>query len=83
MTTMNKIHGHELIHLIIRQNRVMSLEEIKDAALQNIGQDVSYYTCSETSMNTDQMIQFLLDRQKLVKKGDGFVINRGEVCDHE
>lgn len=80
---MKKIHGHELIHLIIRKQKAMSLEEIKDAALQDIGQDVSYYTCSESSMNTDEMIKFLLDRRKLVKKDEGFVINRGEVCDHD
>ena len=80
---MKRLHGHELIHLIVRQERSMTLEEIKETAETVFGDDVNYYTCSESSMNTDELIQFLLVRQKLVKNGLGYVINLGEVCDHD
>ena len=79
---MQKIHGHELIRLIALSNRVMSLEEIKDLAESRIGKDVHYYTCSESSMDTDAMISFLLKRNKLVQRAGGFTINLGAVCNH-
>jgi len=80
---MEKIHGHELINLIIGKEKAMSLTEIRETADKNHGQNVSYYTCSESSMNIEQMIQFLLERRKLIKKDNGYVINSGEVCDHD
>jgi len=80
---MEKIHGHELINMIAGKEKAMSLQEIKETAEKDLGQDVSYYTCSESSMNTDEMIQFLLERHKLIKKDTGYVINFGEVCDHD
>ena len=80
---MKKIHGHDLINLIAQKETAMSLQEIKEAAEKDLGQDVSYFTCSESSMNTDEMIKFLLDRHKLIKKDMCYVINLGEVCDHD
>ena len=80
---MEKIHGHELINLIAQKETAMSLKEIKEAAEKDLGQDVSYFTCSESSMNIEQMIQFLVERRKLIKKDNGYVINSGEVCDHD
>ncbi len=80
---MEKIHGHELINLIVRKEKEMSLQEIKETAVKDLGQDVSYYTCSNSSMTTDEMINFLLVRHKLIKKDNGYVINSGEVCNHD
>lgn len=80
---MQQVHGHELINLIIEQDKPMSLDDIKEMAENKIGKNAAYYTCSAESMNTDEMISFLLDRSKLVKKGDAYVIDTGEVCDHD
>ena len=77
------MHGHELIRLIAQMNRSMTLEEIKILAESRIGTDVSYYTCSENAMDTNAMISFLIDRNKLVKTDHGFRINLGNVCNHE
>jgi probable metal-binding protein len=64
-------------------NKAMTLEEIKELAEGRIGKDVNYFTCSESSMDTDAMINFLLTRNKLMKVNDGFMINTGSVCNHE
>ena len=80
---MEHIHGHELINLILQENRALSLEEVKELAENKIGKNVSYFTCSESAMDTEGMISFLLDRRKLVKINGGYVINTGEVCDHD
>ena len=80
---MTQVHGHELIRLIAQSNKAMTLEEIKDLAESRIGKEVSYYTCSESSMDTEGIISFLLSRNKLVQTNDGFMINMGAVCNHE
>lgn len=83
MSIMQNVHGHELINLIAQQNRALSIEEIKELAVKNIGENVSFSTCSESSMDLNTMMKFLLDRFKLVEKDGGYVINFGNVCDHD
>lgn len=80
---MEEIHGHELIGLIAQQGRAMSLEEIKAMAEKEIGANVAYYTCSLSGMDTDAMIAFLLNRKKLVQNGNGWVLDTGNVCNHD
>jgi len=80
---MEVVHGHQLIGLIIQQNRPVTLTEVKTLAEKYIGTEVSYYTCSEQGMNTEQMIQFLLNRRKLIEREGGYVIDTGEVCSNE
>lgn len=79
---MNLVHGHELISLIIKKNRALSLEEIKEMAITQIGADANYYTCSRSDMDTDGMIDFLLSSEKLKKVCNGYLINHGNLCDH-
>ena len=69
--------------MIADQQRPMTLAEIKEMAETNIGKNVRYFACSADSMNTDEMISFLLNKRKLVKKGNGYVIDTGEVCDND
>ena len=80
---MKEIHGHELIKLLLEINKPLTLDEIKELAITRIGENVTYYTCSESSMNTEGMINFLRARNKLIKKDGGFMINIGEVCEHD
>ena len=80
---MEQIHGHKLIDLIARSNKALSLDGVKKLAYEKIGKNVLYYTCSEDSMDTDEMITFLLNGGKLVKKENGYVIDFGNVCDHD
>lgn len=79
---MKEVHGHELINLILKENTPKSIKQIQELAIAKIGENVVYYTCSESSMNTIEMINFLLERNKLIKKGTGYIINTGEVCEH-
>lgn len=79
---MKELHGHELIHLILEANKPLTLDEIKKLSEETFGKDVSYYACSASDMDIDEMITFLLTRRKLVNRGNGFVIDTGEVCDH-
>ncbi len=80
---MKQVHGHELINLIIETRKALSLDEIRELAENNIGKEVSYYTCSADSMNTDEMISFLLNKQKLIGRNGAYMIDTGEVCDHD
>lgn len=79
---MNNLHGHEMISLIIEQEKALSIEEIKELAIKELGANASYFTCSASNMDTDEMIGFLMDSQKLIKVEDGYVINTGNLCDH-
>ena len=79
---MKDIHGHELINLIDKQKKGLSIEEIKQLAHREIGKDVIYYTCSRNNMATDGMIAFLLDSRKLIPAENGYVINHGNLCEH-
>ena len=80
---MESVHGHELINLIAQANKPLTIEEIKEMAQTKIGNDIRYYTCSDSSMDLDEMINFLLVREKLIRKNEGYMINFGNVCDHD
>jgi probable metal-binding protein len=80
---MKQVHGHELIGLIAKAEKALTLDEIKELAETKLGKDVSYNTCSQQAMDTDEMISFLVNRRKVVKHNGGYVVNTGEVCDHD
>ncbi len=78
---MEELHGHELIDLIIRQNKPVGLEDIKKLAEKELGRDTLYFTCQHNNMTTDDLIQFLIDKEKLVPKDDGYVIVTKNICE--
>lgn len=79
---MKDLHGHELINLIAKQEKELSIEEIKTLAKAEFGEKVVYHTCSMEGMNTEDLINFLIAAQKLVKKEDGYMINQANICNH-
>ena len=80
---MRQVHAHELLNMIAEKNEPMTLEEIKNMAENTIGIDAAYFACSVSDLDTEGIINFFLERRKLEKKGSGYVINSGEICDHE
>lgn len=80
---MKQLHGHEVINLIVEANKPLTLDEIKTMADNTFGTDTRYYTCSASDLNTEELLEFLMKRNKLIKKGDGYVMDAGDICDDE
>ncbi|MFV0366422.1 MAG: YecH family metal-binding protein [Mangrovibacterium sp.] len=79
---MKQVHAHELLKMIADKTVPMTLDEIKVMAINSKGDDAQYYACSVSDLDTDGIIDFFIERRKIIKKGNGYVVNFGEVCSH-
>jgi probable metal-binding protein len=76
-------HAHDVMHLLAGQSRALTASEIKSLILEKFGLDADFGSCSMDGMDADQVIQFLLDRQKLSEVEPGkFVLEGNHSCGH-
>lgn len=79
---MKKVHAHDLLNMIADKNNPMTIDEIKDMAINNLGAEASYFACSVRDLNIDKIISFFLEKGKINEKGNGYVVATGAVCNH-
>ncbi|OVE76681.1 metal-binding protein [bacterium F11] len=77
------IHGHEVIKMMINSPAPFTPESLEKAILQKFGAEARFYTCSAENMTAKELISFLNQRDKFIKKGDDVSIDTSKVCDHE
>ncbi|MBK7842270.1 MAG: YecH family protein [Bdellovibrionales bacterium] len=76
-------HAHDVMHLLAGQNRALAVSEIKSLILEKFGLDADFGSCSVDGMDADQVIQFLLDRQKISEVEPGkFMLEGNHSCGH-
>ena len=77
-----QIHGHEVMQMMIASDRSFTRETLRQAIIEDFGQDARFYTCARQDMSVDQLIDFLNMRDKFVDKGDGFSTSADKMCSH-
>jgi probable metal-binding protein len=79
---MQKIHGHEVMHMMVETNVGFTRESLKTAIHSKFGQDSRFYTCSAENMDADQLISFLESKGKFHPVEGGFTTEPSKICNH-
>lgn len=74
----NGIHAHEVLRMM--EGNSYSREDLKVAIIEKFGIEQLFYTCSAENMTTDEIINFLENKDKFMPSGEGFTVNLEKVC---
>lgn len=78
----DEIHGHEVMQMMIEAKKGYSKESLRADVLDRFGEDTRFYTCSQSGMTIDELIEFLAVRGKFVSSDEGFTTDPGKICQH-
>ncbi|WP_028116707.1 YecH family metal-binding protein [Ferrimonas senticii] len=79
---MSSIHAHEFLNLIGEQQQSLDLNQLAQLAVDAFGAEVRFHTCRLQDQNIEQMITFFVKMEKVSPQGEGYVLNRGNICNH-
>ncbi|MCF7824620.1 MAG: YecH family protein [Candidatus Marinimicrobia bacterium] len=79
---MDKIHGHEVMHMMVNSGKSYSRETLRSAIHENFGAETRFFTCSAENMNADELIQFLESKGKFQPAEGGFTTAPEKICNH-
>ncbi|HMA97123.1 MAG TPA: YecH family metal-binding protein [Polyangiaceae bacterium] len=77
-----EVHGHEVLERIINAGGVMPLSQLRSSAATAFGTDAQYYTCSARGMSFDDLLGFLVQRQKISVVGENVTVHAESMCQH-
>lgn len=83
MTDQQSIHGHEIIHLIHEAAVPFTRESLSTEVRRRFGAGARFHTCSAGGMTLDQLLQFLIQRNKVVLREGRLQTVMENVCDHD
>ena len=78
---MGLLHIHEVLNIIYNSDKVFTIDELKQEVINNVGEDISFTSCSENEFEINDMIDFMLLRGKIQLEGDK-IYPFGEACNH-
>ena len=76
------IHGHEVMKMMIAENKTFSKQMLEEAIWQKFGTDTRFYTCSAQNMTAGELIDFLESRGKFIVSDEGFSTSAECICNH-
>lgn len=79
---MNKIHGHEVISMMIASGKTYTRASLTNEIISRFGADARFYTCSADDLTAAELIDFLDSKGKLVPADAGFTTSPDLVCRH-
>jgi len=79
---MNRIHGHEVMHMMVNSGQAYSRESLKSAIIDNFGEETRFFTCSADNMNAEELILFLEMKGKFHPVDGGFTTQPEKICNH-
>jgi probable metal-binding protein len=82
MSTIESIHGHDVINMIIDSGRRWGREELLSAISERFGSDAIFHTCSATEMNAKGLVEFLGAKGKFLENDEGLAMDVTKLCSH-
>ncbi len=79
---MNKVHGHEVMHMMVNAQTSYSRDSLRAAIHNKFGEDTRFHTCSAEGMDADDLINFLEQKGKFHTEGSGFTTAPEKICNH-
>ena len=82
--TIQNVHGHAIMHLLAASENPLPRKKIQSAVEAQVGQNVRFYTCSAEDLTLDGLLEFLLNRGKIIETAQGYAFNPGaQACNHD
>ncbi len=79
---MNRIHGHEVMEMMIKSGKAYTADGLKNEIIETFGDEARFYTCSAENMNAVEIIRFLSGKGKFILSEEGFNTDPSKICDH-
>jgi len=79
---MNRIHGHEVMHMMVNSSEGYSRDSLRSAIHNNFGEETRFFTCSSDNMTADDLISFLENKGKFHPVEGGFTTDPAKICNH-
>ncbi|PMH45438.1 hypothetical protein BCU68_10105 [Vibrio sp. 10N.286.49.B3] len=74
------IHAHNLLNLLVETP--MSHSELAATIASEYGSEARFCTCKQQGLALDDLLEFLLARQKVVIENEKLTVNTSRVCNH-
>ena len=75
---MEQIHGHEVLSLM--EGNSYTEASLLQAINNRFGADARFYTCSADNLTASQLIEFLKEHGKFMPAGNGFTVDKSNIC---
>jgi probable metal-binding protein len=82
MVKTNQVHGHEIMKMMIEEDKLFTESELKNAILTKFGPETRFHTCSAENMTSEQLIDVLKKKGKFIVSEKGIKINKNMICNH-
>lgn len=76
------IHAHEALAFIDVNAGKYDAQTLPDALRAAFGAEARFHACSAVDMTPEDLLAFLLRRDKIVLHAGGFHLNRANICTH-
>ena len=78
-----RIHGHEVMRMMLEAGRPLTRAELEAAILARFGPGARFHTCSAENMTAAEVIAFLDARGKFAEVGAKVTTDAARICHHE
>lgn len=78
MTT--EVHAHNVLNLL--RERPMTKLELEAAVGELFGEQARFRTCKCNGFTLDTLLEFFIEREKVIVDGEVWQINAERVCGH-
>jgi len=80
MTTLQNIHGHEVLHLLLDAATPYTRATLTVELERRFGPTARFCTCSTTDMTLEDLLDFLTARGKIVEQGGQLRADVSQMC---
>ncbi len=74
------IHGHEVLKLMVKAGGAWSREKLLRDIRSTFGTDARFHTCTEQSLNAEELLDFLQSRGKIENSSSGYRADEQKIC---
>lgn len=78
----DKVHAHQILALLDSYTAPVALADFRARVTSTYGSNVIFINCHEDSFNLDQLIDFMVMRQKVTVTNGTIQLNKANVCNH-
>jgi len=78
MTT--EIHAHKVLNLL--KEKPMTEAELCQAVSEEFGDQATFRTCKLNGFNLESLLEFFIQREKVVQLDGKWAVNLERVCSH-
>ncbi len=81
-STPPRIHGHDVMQLLLDAGRPLSRAELEAAVLARFGPSARFHTCSAADMTAAELIAFLDAKGKFLEADGRLTTEASRICAH-